>query len=39
MPDHKIKFNSSWLDKFNGNGNQVKAWLKKEPSEITFICA
>ncbi|CAF0854255.1 unnamed protein product [Adineta steineri] len=38
MPDHKTKFNETWLDKSDENGNSVKTWLKKGSSETTFIC-
>jgi hypothetical protein len=39
MPDHKTKFNETWLNKFDVNGNSVKTWLKKGSSETTFICS
>ncbi|CAF2922929.1 unnamed protein product [Rotaria sp. Silwood2] len=38
MPDYKTKFNQSWLNKLDSNGNSVKTWLKQGSSETTFIC-
>ncbi|CAF2205507.1 unnamed protein product [Rotaria magnacalcarata] len=38
MPDYKTKFNQSWLNKLNSNGNSVKPWLTQGSSEIKFIC-
>jgi hypothetical protein len=38
MPDHKTKFNKSWLNKSDDNGNLIKTWLKQGSSETTFIC-
>ncbi|CAF1524400.1 unnamed protein product [Rotaria magnacalcarata] len=38
MPDYKTKFNRSWLNKLDSNGNSVKTWLKKSSPETTFIC-
>ena len=38
MPDHKTKFNQSWLNKSDSNGNLVKTWLKKGSSKTKFIC-
>ena len=38
MPDYKTKFNQSWLNKLDSNGNSVKPWLKQGSSETTFIC-
>mgnify|MGYP006996225816 FL=1 len=38
MPDTKTKFNKSWLDKWDYNGNLVKTWLKQGSSETTFVC-
>ncbi|CAF2542619.1 unnamed protein product [Rotaria sp. Silwood2] len=33
MPDYKTKFNQSWLNKLDSNGNSVKTWLKQGSSE------
>jgi hypothetical protein len=38
MPDHKTKFNETWLNKSDENGDPIKTWLKKGSSETTFIC-
>lgn len=38
MPDHKTKFNRSWLDKQDGDGNPIKSWLKQGSSNTTFVC-
>ena len=38
MPDHKTKFNPSWLNKSDTDGNSLKTWLKPGSSESTFIC-
>ncbi|CAF2052116.1 unnamed protein product [Rotaria magnacalcarata] len=38
MPEYKKKFNQSWLNKLDSNGNSVKTWLKQGLSETAFIC-
>jgi hypothetical protein len=38
MPAHKTKFNRSWLDKQDDNGNSVKSWLKQGSSETAVVC-
>jgi hypothetical protein len=37
-PYYKTKFNQSWLNRLDSNGNLVKMWLKQGSSETTFIC-
>lgn len=38
MPDHKTKFNRSWLDKKDENGSSIKSWLKQGSCDSTFVC-
>ena len=38
MPVHKAKFDQSWLNQHDSNGNLIRTWLRQGSSETTFIC-